>query len=191
MSNTLYLLQRVIPSAESIMSFWSSAFSKIYGVLLLLIQRQSRQYDAFEFLLQLFDILHEDLKLPEQDRSVISDLCQSQIITRRDFRCNHVDNSDKEPYLILSLPSSKSRISLESCIAEWKRAEAFDDASPLWYSNYRHLKAFRCPDMLSFNFFDSSMAFRVQSKIPGQLPIRLDLTPRDYCSQHTQQKNIR
>jgi ubiquitin C-terminal hydrolase len=101
------------------------------------------QHDAFEFLLQFFDVLHEDLKSAEEDKSIVSELFQSEIIADRKFKCGFLDPSDDQPsYLILPLPSGRAPITLESCVAEWTRIEAPDEANPLWCSRCRCLEAF-------------------------------------------------
>jgi ubiquitin C-terminal hydrolase len=104
----------------------------------------AHQHDAFEFLLQLFDTLHEDLKMANEDKSIISELFQSEIIGHRKFKCGFIDPSDDQPpYLILPLPSDKSPITLKSCISEWTREESFDEVNLLWCSKCHRLEAFQ------------------------------------------------
>jgi ubiquitin C-terminal hydrolase len=102
------------------------------------------QHDAFEFLFQFFDVLHEDLRASKEDRSIISDLFQSNIIAHRRFKCGLLDPSDDQPsYLILPLPSSASAVTLARCVAEWTRVETADEANPLWCSRCCRLEAFQ------------------------------------------------
>jgi ubiquitin C-terminal hydrolase len=102
-------------------------------------------HDAFEFLLQFFDILHEDLRSSaDDDRSIISELFQSEIWADRRFRCGEVDTSDDQPsYVILPLPAGKSPIAFDSCISKWTRIEDYDEANPLWCSKCHCLEAFK------------------------------------------------
>jgi ubiquitin C-terminal hydrolase len=104
----------------------------------------TKEHDAFAFLLQFFDILHEDLKSSSEDKSIISKLFQCNVITHRRFKCGLVDLSDDQPpYLILPLPSGRSPISLAGCVSEWTRVEAPDEDNPLWCSRCRRLEAFQ------------------------------------------------
>jgi uncharacterized UBP type Zn finger protein len=84
-----------------------------------------KQHDAFEFLLQFFDILHEDLKSSTADRSIVSELFHCDIIAHRQFTCRHVDNSDDQPScLILPLPSGKAPVTFEMCLRDGLKPKA-------------------------------------------------------------------
>jgi ubiquitin C-terminal hydrolase len=77
------------------------------------------QDDAFEFLLQLFDILHKDLECQGADKSIISELFHRKNFERRQFGWASVEMCDVEQYyLTLPIPSVGSRVTLESCLAE-------------------------------------------------------------------------
>jgi ubiquitin C-terminal hydrolase len=103
-----------------------------------------KQHDAFEFFLQLFDILHEDLKSSSDDKSIISELFQSEIIAYRRFQCGQLDISHDQPsYLILPLSSNQLPVTFESCVSEWTRVEGFDTSNPLWCSKCGILEPFQ------------------------------------------------
>jgi ubiquitin C-terminal hydrolase len=95
--------------------------------------KDCNQDDAFEFLLQFFDILHKDLESQGADKSIISELFHTKNFERRQFRCGRDEVCDvQQYYLILPIPSVGSRVTLESCLAEWTRLRDFNDSNPLW-----------------------------------------------------------
>jgi ubiquitin C-terminal hydrolase len=103
-----------------------------------------RQHDAFECFLQHFELLYEDLKLENEDKSIRSVLFQSGIIAYRRFKCGYCDPSDDQPYyLIVPLAVGDSPLTLASYIREWTRREGFDGDNPLWCSRCRCLEAFQ------------------------------------------------
>jgi ubiquitin C-terminal hydrolase len=94
-------------------------------------------HDAFELLVQLLDLIHTDV-------SEVSELFYGKIVARRKFKCKTMEEGDDQPaFWMLPLPRTRGSLTLENCIAEWKKPDPFDDENPLYCPKHRRAEAYQ------------------------------------------------
>jgi hypothetical protein len=85
-----------------------------------------RAHDAFEFLVQLLDLIHRDVR-------DVSRLFYGKITAMRRLTYGAEDESDNQPaFWMLPLLRSGARLHLRDTIAEWEAVDPPDAANPLF-----------------------------------------------------------
>jgi ubiquitin C-terminal hydrolase len=85
--------------------------------------KDQRQLDAFEFLVQLLDLIQTDVR-------DIARLFYGKIVAMRRFRCGtRLELDGQRAFWTLPLPRSRGPLDLADCVGEWGRIAPVDEAT--------------------------------------------------------------
>jgi ubiquitin C-terminal hydrolase len=97
--------------------------------------------DAFEFLVQLLDVMHRELSVGGD--SPIARCFYGRILVRRVFLCGAREEADDQPaFLMVPLPPPGRVPTLAGCFSEWQRSDPPDRDNPLFCPQCRCPEAF-------------------------------------------------
>jgi ubiquitin C-terminal hydrolase len=93
-------------------------------------------HDAFEFLVQLLDLVHNDI-------GDVTPLFYGNNVAMRRFRCGKEEQAVDQPaFWMLPLPRRKKPLNLSDCIDEWRKIEPEDEANPLFCPGHRRAEPY-------------------------------------------------